>query len=92
MPTYRYKAVQEGGDCPVCGDDGFETIQPMSEPALTACPTCQGEVRRAIGSATCVTERRWDEKKLLSNDNLRAKGFKKLMKGSDGKYRNVLND
>lgn len=92
MPTYRYKAEEEGRDCPVCGDEGFETLQPLSEPALTSCPTCEQPVRRAIGPATCMTERRWDEKKLLSNDNLRAKGFKKLVKGSDGKYRNVLKD
>lgn len=93
MPTYRYKAAVEGPvDCPMCGDDGFETMQSISAAPLEVCPGCQGPLRRAIGPATCVTARRWDEKKLLSDDNLRAKGFKKLVKDGDGKYRNVLAD
>lgn len=91
MPTYRYKA-QDPSECPLCGDEGFETLQPLSEPPLTSCPTCQLPLRRVIGGATCVTERRWNEKKLLSDDNLRAKGFKKLVKDGDGKYRNILAD
>lgn len=93
MPTYRYKPISaEPTDCPLCGDEGFETMQSLSAAPLTACPTCAAPVRRAIGPATCVTERRWDEKKILSDDNLRAKGFKKLVKDGNGKYRDVLKD
>ncbi|NLT21388.1 MAG: transcriptional regulator [Syntrophomonadaceae bacterium] len=39
MPIYDYK-------CEECGN--FEKMQKMSEPALTECPTCGGEVKRII--------------------------------------------
>ncbi|HZW35514.1 MAG: FmdB family zinc ribbon protein [Deltaproteobacteria bacterium] len=40
MPTYEYK-------CKKCGE--FETVQKMSDPPLSKCPTCKGKVERQIG-------------------------------------------
>lgn len=87
MPTYRYTAKTDG--CETCLD-GFEVLQALSEDALTECPSCKTPIRRVIGGATCVTTQRWNEKKLLSDDNLRKNGFKKLVKTGDGKYVDVL--
>lgn len=38
MPTYQYA-------CRVCGHR-FEAVQSMSDPPLTACPECGGELRK----------------------------------------------
>ena len=92
MPTYTYRIDSKQADdgCPVCGDDGFQTVQPLSAPNLTACPSCEAPIRRVIRpGAVCMTKVRWTDKKLLSNDNLRDKGFKKLVKDGD-KYVDVL--
>jgi putative FmdB family regulatory protein len=43
MPTYVY-------ECKTCGE--FEKQQPISEPALTKCPQCGGDVRRVIAGST----------------------------------------
>jgi putative FmdB family regulatory protein len=39
MPTYEYQ-------CGHCGR--FQTVQPITEPALTECPTCGQPVQRLI--------------------------------------------
>ena len=39
MPTYEYS-------CPACGS--FEKEQRISDPKLTACPTCSSPVQRLI--------------------------------------------
>lgn len=39
MPTYEYQ-------CGHCGR--FQTVQPITEPALTVCPTCGQPVQRLI--------------------------------------------
>jgi putative FmdB family regulatory protein len=82
--------VEADRDCPVCGD-GFETVQRISEPALTECPSCEGSLQKIFRTAPhYVGEHRWNEKKLLSDGNLRKNGFKKLVKKSDGTYEDVL--
>jgi len=43
MPTYEYA-------CPSCGT--FDKSQKISEPALTACPTCGQEVKRLISRSS----------------------------------------
>lgn len=92
MPTYTYIADDAATECPICAD-GFETVQTLSEPPLTACPTCAQGVHRIVRrTAEVVTNQRWNTKKMLSDGNLKAKGFKKLVKQSDGKYRDVLAD
>ncbi|MDC3378818.1 zinc ribbon domain-containing protein [Planctomycetota bacterium] len=87
MPNYTYRAADPEQGCGGC-TEGFEELQKMSAPALTECPGCGTPVRRVIGAKkpVCVTGRRWDTKKMLSDDNLAAKGFQKLVKGPDGRY------
>lgn len=42
MPTYAYA-------CKSCGHR-FDTVQSFSEPTLTVCPECGGELRKEYGS------------------------------------------
>ncbi|WDG17160.1 FmdB family zinc ribbon protein [Microbacterium sp. Clip185] len=42
MPTYAYA-------CKSCGHR-FDTVQSFSDPALTECPSCGGELRKEYGS------------------------------------------
>jgi putative FmdB family regulatory protein len=44
MPTYEYKCKEHGHI--------FETEQKMSDPPLTTCEICGGEVERLIGMPT----------------------------------------
>ena len=90
MPNYRYKAKSEHPDCNCEGY--FEIFQALSDDALTACPDCTCPVQRVIGRVQCMTNRRWNTKKMLSDGNLKKLGFKKLVKEGDGKYRDVLRD
>ncbi|CAB4834982.1 MAG: FmdB family transcriptional regulator [Actinobacteria bacterium] len=46
MPTYEYA-------CTSCGHQ-FEIIQSFSDDALTACPECQGPLRKVFGSVGIV--------------------------------------
>ena len=46
MPTYEY-------ECTSCGKS-FEAFQSMSDPPLTACPTCGKKVRRLINGGTGI--------------------------------------
>ncbi|MCW8141785.1 MAG: zinc ribbon domain-containing protein [Planctomycetota bacterium] len=92
MPTSPYPADDPAADCPMCGD-GFETMQTISEAPLATCPSCAQAVHRIVRHMPqCVTNHRWNTKKILSDGNLKAKGFKKLVKDSSGKYVDVLQD
>ena len=42
MPLYEY-------ECNKCGNR-FERIQKFSDPPITACPKCEGEVRKLLSS------------------------------------------
>ena len=46
MPTYDY-------ECRACGHR-FEEFQSITEPPLTECPSCGGEVRRLIGTGAGI--------------------------------------
>lgn len=46
MPTYQYA-------CKNC-DYEFEQVQAFSDPALTACPRCAGQLRKVYGSVGVV--------------------------------------
>jgi putative FmdB family regulatory protein len=41
VPTYDYK-------CKNC-DHAFEIVQSFTDPALTECPECKGELRKVFG-------------------------------------------
>ena len=64
----------------------------MSDPRLEACPECEAPVRRVIRGAGAALVDPKNTKKMLSDGNLKKLGFKKLVKESDGKYVDVLQD
>ena len=46
MPTYQYR-------CNDCGHD-LEVVQKFSDPSLTECPTCEGELRKVFNAVGVV--------------------------------------
>jgi putative FmdB family regulatory protein len=46
MPTYQYR-------CTECGTD-LEAVQKFSDPALTECPTCHGQLRKVFNAVGVV--------------------------------------
>ena len=46
MPTYQYV-------CTECGH-GFDAVQSFSDDALTACPECDGRLRKVFSAAGVV--------------------------------------
>ncbi|MGE0708257.1 MAG: FmdB family zinc ribbon protein [Planctomycetota bacterium] len=91
MPSYAYRATTPEESCERCVER-FDVVQKLSEAPLERCPDCGHAVRRVIVRSENMTNRRWDSKKQLSDGNLKRLGFKKLVKESDGKYVDVLQD
>ena len=87
MPTYEYVATDPQRACEHCREV-FELRQSMHDPPLSKCPKCGGPVERII--SRCAVNTR-SEKSMLSDRNLKEKGFKKLVRQDDGSYRNVLD-
>ena len=48
MPTYQYACKQ-----PACGHR-FEAVQSFSDDPITACPVCEGEVRKVFSAVGVV--------------------------------------
>ena len=46
MPTYQYR-------CTECGTD-LEAVQKFTDPALTECPTCHGQLRKVFNAVGVV--------------------------------------
>ena len=46
MPTYQYR-------CTECGHD-LEAVQKFSDPALTECPSCDGQLRKVYNAVGVV--------------------------------------
>ena len=76
MPIYQYKTTDKG--CAYCRN-GFEIMQAMSAKALTKCPRCGGKVKKIPALCHGYTN-------ILSDSNLRDKGFTKLVKKDKGIY------
>jgi putative FmdB family regulatory protein len=54
MPIYEYRSTRPG--CSHC-TTGFDALQKMADPHLTACPLCGAPVCRVFSSfAACSTE------------------------------------
>lgn len=85
MPTYEYVTTDPGHACEHCREP-FEVRQTMRDPALKKCPQCGGPVERLI--SRCAVNTR-SEKSMLSDKNLKEKGFTKLVKEDTGRYRKV---
>ncbi len=82
MPIYEYRKREGAAGCPNC-ERGFEERQSMADTALTVCPECGGAVERVI-SAPSIGK---STKTLLSDSNLKAHGFHRLVKEDKGRYR-----
>ncbi|HOB76507.1 MAG TPA: zinc ribbon domain-containing protein [Phycisphaerae bacterium] len=86
MPTYEYQAVDTASACEHCRER-FEVQQSMRDEALTACPQCGRPVRRLVSLVGVSTAQ--SVKSMLSDKNLKAKGFTKLVNEGGGKFRKV---
>jgi putative FmdB family regulatory protein len=86
MPTYEYEAVDPAAGCERCRTR-FEVKQSMRDDALTTCPACGGPITRVISRVGISTQQ--STKSMLSDKNLKAKGFAKLVNEGGGKFRKV---
>ena len=86
MPTYEYQACDPGRSCEHCRGR-FEVVQSMKDPPLTACPRCGKPIQRAISQCAVSTTK--STKSMLSDKNLKEKGFTKLVNEGGGKFRKV---
>lgn len=53
MPTYKYIAVDFKRSCADCRS-GFEVVQRITEPPLTACPQCGNAIQRILFAPSIV--------------------------------------
>ena len=79
MPIYVYKATGKG--CASCCE-GFEQMQSMQAKPLKKCPQCGGAVKKIPAQCSGYSP-------VMSNSNLRDKGFTKLVKRDKGAYEKV---
>lgn len=84
MPTYEYQATDPSAGCEQCRDR-FEVRQSMADDALTACPSCGKPIRRMISVVGISTQQ--STQSMLSDSNLKSKGFTKLVNEGNGKFR-----
>lgn len=84
MPTYEYRAADEQKACDYCRER-FEIRQSMSEEPLAACPRCGNPVERVI--SLCAVSTAQSVKSMLSDKNLKSKGFTKLVNEGGGRFR-----
>ena len=83
MPTYQYR-------CTECGED-LEAVQKFSDPALTTCPTCSGQLRKVFnavgvvfkGSGFYRTDSRSGSKNDSDGDSSSSSGKKAETKSAD---------
>jgi putative FmdB family regulatory protein len=85
MPTYEYRASDPKRACDRCREP-FEVKQSMRDAPLRKCPECGGPIERLISRCAINTR---SEKSMLSDRNLKQKGFTKLVKEDTGRYRKV---
>jgi putative FmdB family regulatory protein len=86
MPIYEYRAVNPEAACERCRVT-FEVRQSIHDPALAKCPECGQAVERLI--SRCGISTTQSTKAMLSDKNLKAKGFTKLVNEGGGKFRKV---
>jgi putative FmdB family regulatory protein len=87
MPIYTYRAKDPEKSCDKCRES-FDTFQGIREDALDTCPECQNEIVRLIHAVKPFKDN--SEHKLLSDNNLKKHGFKKLVKTGKGTYDEVV--
>ncbi len=84
MPVYEYRARDAQTACDYCRER-FEVQQPMSEAPLTTCPKCGNAVERLV--SLCAVSTAPSTRSTLSDKNLKAKGFTKLVNEGGGRFR-----
>lgn len=79
MPIREYVCKDASRSCNHCRD-GFEQIEKIGDPPLSACPACSAPVERKISAPTFG--------KIKSNldDRAKAAGFHKLKRLGQGEY------
>jgi putative FmdB family regulatory protein len=79
MPIYEYEPADDTGACDFCRP-GFEQLQRLSDPPLTACLKCGAPVRKKISAPAVGAS--------ASGFDSRAKnaGFSKLKRIGKGEY------
>jgi putative FmdB family regulatory protein len=82
MPTYVYQLREGQPGCEACRE-GFEEMQRMSDAPLAACPKCGSAVERVIAAAHITKS----NKDMLSDKNLAAHGFKRMVREEKDRYR-----
>ena len=87
MPTYEYQAVDAEHGCAFCRQR-FEIRQAMSDAPLKTCPRCGAAVQRLI--SRCAVSTTISEKAMLSDKNLKEKGFSKFVNEGDGRFRKTV--
>jgi len=87
MPRYEYQAKDPQQACDVCRQR-FEVYQSMAEQPLTACPQCGRPVTRMI--SLCAAGTQPSERAMLSDKNLKEKGFTKLVNEGHGRFRRTV--
>lgn len=86
MPTYEYQATDAAQACDYCRQR-FEVAQSMKDAPLTACPRCGNPIARAV--SLCAVSTTQSSRSMLSDKNLKQKGFTKLVNEGAGKFRKV---
>ena len=86
MPTYEYEARDPAAGCGHCRQR-FETRQAMKDEPLAECPECGGPIVRVV--SRCGISTRQSGRSMLSDKNLKEKGFTKLVNEGGGKFRKV---
>lgn len=79
MPVYDYEAISTENSCAHCAH-GFECVQSIHDPRLTACPDCGAPIRRVI-TAPAI-----GRSKSMLDDRAKAAGFTKLKRLGKGEY------
>lgn len=87
MPLYEYQARDPDRSCDRCRE-AFTVRQAMSDPALQTCPDCGAAVRRLISACSMSTTP--SARAMLSDRNLKAKGFTKLVNEGGGRFRRTV--
>jgi len=87
MPTYEYQAREPERACDRCRDR-FEVQQAMKDEPLTHCPECGNPIARVV--SLCAVSTTQSSKSMLSDKNLKEKGFSKLVNEGDGKFRKTI--
>ena len=87
MPRYEYQTVDPEHACDHCRQR-FEVQQSMKAAPLKRCPQCGGPVERVV--SLCAVSTTMSERAMLSDKNLKEKGFTKLVKEDEGRFRKTV--